>query len=191
MATFPTEPVRDFFRLSLLVLLLSSVACQRASFPVQASSDYSAQFELSTPHEAVDQSSEGPIVQNIAARTSPMAKAANLVPCPKRRARSHHALASPPLAASSVHYQLPTPRHQLPTPRRALTLRRSPSMSENTKFGLLFFGGGALLVALGLVLLIGVAGWLAVLGGIVLVLIGLGLALFWLYAIGLSKNMGH
>lgn len=64
-------------------------------------------------------------------------------------------------------------------------------MSEDTKFSLIFYGVGALLVAAGLTLTIGLGGGLAVAGGIVLILLGLGLALFWVYATALGRNMGH
>ena len=64
-------------------------------------------------------------------------------------------------------------------------------MSEDTVFGLIFYGIGALLVAAGLTLAIGLGGGLAVAGGIVLVLLGLAMVLFWVYATAFGRNMGH
>ena len=51
-ATFPTEPLLSFFRLPLLVLLLATVAYQRAAYPMQAGGGYAAQQAAPNPAAA-------------------------------------------------------------------------------------------------------------------------------------------
>lgn len=59
--------------------------------------------------------------------------------------------------------------------------QRTPSLSENAKFISIFIAGTLLLLAAGLFLTFGVGGWLAVTGGVVLLLAGLAASLFTLY----------
>ena len=65
--------------------------------------------------------------------------------------------------------------------RPAGQIQRSPSLSEGTELKLFGIGVPVLLVAAGLFLAIGVGGWLAITGGIVLVLAGVAICSLTLY----------
>jgi hypothetical protein len=159
-------------RLLPLALLLAVVACQRGIYPAPSGDIYTTIPAAAIP----DRLNKNPVnTRVIPARDVPPNYATKLVaPSPRQ-------VLYRPLAR-----RLPRPmRPAAVVPRLGLPATHRPAvMNENTKFTLLFLGGGLLLIALGLTLAIGLGGWLAIVGGAMLGVGGFWLIALWLFAIG-------
>lgn len=175
----------SFFRLPLLVLLLATVACQRATYPMQADGGYTARQAAPSP-AAARQFTEPAVTEGPTGIAGPAASAKH--PTLKLRQRILARYSSVP---NSLTRGRTASRVTTAAQRRLPSLRRAPAMSEDTKFSLWSIGITALLVAAGLTLALGSGAGLAVAGGIILVLLELGVGLICLYASAYGKHMNH
>ena len=71
------------------------------------------------------------------------------------------------------------------------TERKRPLLSENQLLALGLIGGGSVLTVVGLLLIFAVGGGLAITGGVLLGLLGLGLVGSWFYIRALGKAFQH
>lgn len=72
-----------------------------------------------------------------------------------------------------------------PSPFRRAFTATTTALNGDLGFHLLFLGGGLLLLAAGAGLVVGVGGWLAVLGGLAAAGLGIYLVLIWLFGNGM------
>jgi len=170
------------------VLLLVTVACQRASFPTATAGGYAP--ELVPQGVAAPSLTTPPIAPPAVGLDTPVPAQQLKVMWPARLGQRRLVVGQRTMpkrpAVSAAAATQAVPAHP-----QARPLRKTRVMNENSLYALIFFGAGALFAAGGLALAIGVGGGWAVAGGVVLILIGVLLALFWLYARALGRNMRH
>lgn len=171
-------------RLARYVLLLLAAACQRPIYQLPAMGGYSLLV-------AAPISPGGPNGPAVSARPGTATAAGE--PQPLRLVQNPHRPAASRPVGKLRRATMPTPDPpagiaddgRRPGRPRQPAARR-PALDNDTQLKLMALGG-VLLTAAGLALCIVVGGWVAVPGGILLALCGLGLLLFSWYVNGIGR----
>ena len=179
-------------RLARYGLLLFAAACQRPVYQLSATSGYSSLVAEPVSPDVSD-GAAGPAAPARTGAATVAAESQHLRRvCKPQRPAGARPVGKLPRAIIGV----PVPPAGIAAAdRRPDRIRqpaaRRPTIDDATQFKLLGLGGALLLTAAGLALSIVVGGWLAVAGGVVLILCGIGLAALCWYASGIGSGSQH